>query len=556
MFLPISKQFASAEERAKVLVICTTKEDELGENERALDMLISHFATDITFMNSNEVTEKDVKDVTHLFYYGLTPVELPKTFETLFDDYKGAFIAIGYNSEQLGDHFSFIDPKHERGIDQLSLTNNPEQFLEDVPQEIIDLRLNEDVDILIEGKKKDAQVSYPVMVQKNDHYYYGIDTIWADEVILFGEVLHDVFEVAHDDKHPAYIRLEDVHPLVDPKNVEEIAEVLKEKDIPYMIAVIPVYTDPNTGEEFHFSDSPKLLKLLKQMQKDGASILLHGYTHQFRSSETGEGFEFWDVESNTPIYAPADEPITLKEESEFASNAAYQAYLNELKAFEKQYIEEKLTKGIQELVNYGLYPLAFEAPHYTMSQNGYEVVSEYFSMYVGQTQLSDDNWEVMDSTPYITSPTFLHGMELLPETIGYVNPEDPQSIAKMMDNAERMNKTKDSVIAGFYHPYLGVEGFEQLLHQMERQPNIEWINLKEKDVWVKADKVDIYTENGVINVDVNRSKMAFSSWDFLSYHFFKWSTAFAWGLSVVGTVAVLAFIIFTYANYHRRKTVE
>ena len=31
------------------------------------------------------------------------------------------------------------------------------------------------------------------------------------------------------------------------------------------------------------------------MQDDGAAIIMHGYTHQFYDSETGEGFEFWDV---------------------------------------------------------------------------------------------------------------------------------------------------------------------------------------------------------------------------------------------------------------------
>ena len=88
-----------------------------------------------------------------------------------------------------------------------------------------------------------------------------------------------------------------------------------------MVAVIPIYTDPESGETHTFADSPELLKTLKEMQRDGGSIVLHGYTHQFRSSETGEGFEFWDVENNTPIYSPADEPFILQKEENFASKA-------------------------------------------------------------------------------------------------------------------------------------------------------------------------------------------------------------------------------------------
>ena len=65
--------------------------------------------------------------------------------------------------------------------------------------------------------------------------------------------------------------------------------------MPYMITVIPVYKDPDTGKIIHLKDKPELVDLLRSMQDDGAAIIMHGYTHQFYDSETGEGFEFWDV---------------------------------------------------------------------------------------------------------------------------------------------------------------------------------------------------------------------------------------------------------------------
>src|SRR5690625_1875509 len=146
-----------------------------------------------------------------------------------------------------------------------------------------------------------------------------------------------------------------------------------------MIAVIPVYTNPITKKRYHFSDSPKLLKTLKFMQENGGSVVLHGYTHQFRGSETGEGFEFWDVEHQMPIYhGPADEVVQRTAE-DFEHQADYEAYMDENKKFEREYIESRLTRGVQELANYKIYPLAFEAPHYTMSQHGYDVVSDMFS---------------------------------------------------------------------------------------------------------------------------------------------------------------------------------
>lgn len=66
-----------------------------------------------------------------------------------------------------------------------------------------------------------------------------------------------------------------------------------------MMTVIPVYKDPDTGKTVHLKDKPELVDLLRSMQDDGAAIIMHGYTHQFYDSETGEGFEFWDVKQTS-----------------------------------------------------------------------------------------------------------------------------------------------------------------------------------------------------------------------------------------------------------------
>src|SRR5690606_16106585 len=100
--------------------------------------------------------------------------------------------------------------------------------------------------------------------------------------------------------------------------------------------------------------------------------------------------------------------------------------------------------------------------HYTMSQNGYEVVSDYFTTYVGQVQLSDKDWEIMKTSPHISSPSFLHGMTLLPETLGYVEPDNRDAINEMIQNAEDYMFVRDGMVAGFYHPYLGVDRFKEL----------------------------------------------------------------------------------------------
>ncbi|MCM3067542.1 polysaccharide deacetylase family protein [Priestia flexa] len=551
----ISTAVAKGEDEPKVLVIYTTKDGEINEQHRYLDMLIGHFASDIRFISSDEVEQNDLISVTHLFYYGQFSTKLPPKFLTILDDYDGAFVAIGYNSDMLGDQFDFLMPKHEVLIDQISLTSS-NGSLDISLSNVVHFDTDDESEILINGRMKDEGVDYPVMVKAERNYYYAFDSFDSTQAILFAEMLHVVFEVDHEEKYSGYIRLEDVHPLVDPKPLREIAEILKEKNIPYMVAVIPIYTNQSTGRRMTFADSPQLLKVLKQIQKDGGSIVLHGYTHQFRTSETGEGFEFWDVENNRPIYAPEDQKLTLKDEQDFSSKKEYKKYISELKAYEREYTETKINKGIDELVKYGLYPLAFEAPHYTMSQHGYQILSEYFSTYVGQVQLSDKDWRIMDTSPYITSPSFLHGMELLPETMGYVRPDDPESVHKMMENTDRMGLIRDGMFAAFYHPYLGVERFQELIAELEELPNVSWIDLRERDIWVKGENVSIQTENGEIITEVNYLKVIFSSLDAPLYYLGRFVGYISFGIVFVGSVAVCMFIVFTIRLKRRNKQTE
>ena len=542
-------------EKPQVLVIHTTKDGQINEELRYLDLLLGHFSSNIRFISSDEVEKSDLESVSHLFYFGQYSTRLPPEFLTMFDEYEGTFVAIGYNAEFLGDKFEFLNIEHEVTIDQIFLTGSNEG-LNIVESNIVQVETTGNSEVLMYGRLNDEQVKHPVMIREGNNYYYAFDSFDSRQAILFAELLHDVFEQDHEMTYTGYIRLEDVHPLVDPKPLKEIAQILKEKDIPYMVAVIPIYTNQTTGKQLTFADSPELVKVLKQIQKDGGSIVLHGYTHQFRSSETGEGFEFWDVENNTPIYAPADHEFDLKDETDFSSKKEYEAYIEELQAFEREYTEYKINQGIEELTKYGLYTLTFEAPHYTMSQHGYQILSNYFSTYVGQVQLSDEDWEIMDTSPYITSPSFLNGMELLPETMGYVLPHDKNSIQRMIENTERIGLIRDGMFAAFYHPYLGVERFEKLLSDMEKLSNVSWIDLKKMDVWVKGDNVSIHTENGKIITDYNLLKILSSSLDAPLFYLGQFVAYTSWGVVGVGFISICAFIVFTVRLKRRNKDAE
>src|SRR5699024_5606400 len=372
----------------------------------------------------------------------------------------------------------------------------------------------------------------------------------------FSQALNTFFDIETMDKMPAYIRLEDVHPLSDPKRLMDEEEELSRRDIQYMIAVIPVYTDPDSGRRYHFEDQREVLKVLKYMQDNGGSVVLHGYTHQFRDSDRGEVFGFWDVENQMRIYHGPEEEVVQLSVDDFESQEKYEAHQSANEEYERRYIENRLTRGVQELANYGLYPLAFEAPHYTMSQNGYQVASNIFATYVGKSQLSDENWEIMDTTAYETQPTMLNGMVLLPETIGYVRPEADEQVKDMMESADFYKVVEGGMIGAFYHPYLGLEGLQEVLDEMETIENIEWIDLKKMKNTVVVDHVNIQSENGEIKAQISNLGMMRTSRDFLYYHLIEAVIVITWIIAAIGIVAVLMFLSFTFYLVVRRRRLE
>lgn len=550
----IEEEVMKVDPEVNVLVLFSTEHWEVDENIRLLDLSIGHFTNEIEYRNVHDLDQLAIEEKTHLFYYGHIEEELPAEVAELATNFEGPMLTIGYNTEQLGERYAFLTVGEKMTITELEYPGDPQKTRSIDPNIVFETILDEGTETLVEGSG--SQGRFPLIMRKEKTYYLAADSFDRPYSVYFSQMLNTFFETEPTRKTPAYIRLEDVHPLSDANRLRDAAEELAKRDIPYMIAVTPVYTDPESGRRFHFENHREVLDVLRYMQANGGSVVLHGYTHQFRGSETGEGFEFWDVENEMPIYHGPDEEVVKLSAADFQTEEEYEAFMSENKTYERQYIEERLTRGVQELVNYGLYPLAFEAPHYTMSQHGYEVTSEYFSTYVGQIQLSDERWEIMDTTPYASQPTILKGMRLLPETIGYVQPDAEEPVAGMMESADFYQVVDGGMIGAFYHPYLGLAGLQELLDEMEKIENIEWIDLKNMENTVAVEHVTIQSGEGVVKTDVNRLGLMMTSFDFINYHIKEIVILLTWIIAVIGVTAVLMFISFTIYLTGKRRRLE
>lgn len=241
--------------------------------------------------------------------------------------------------------------------------------------------------------------------------------------LVLADLLHDITGIDHQIQHPALVRIEDIHPNTDIKRFNSVVDYLYHKQIPFGIGLVPVYKNPETGEEVHLSDRPDFVAAIKDAQAKGAVIVLHGYTHQ-RVGETVVDYEFWDRDTHAP---PVDEnPVATR---------------------------ARVESAIRETAEVGIYPQIWETPHYAASDQTHDIVAEYFKAV----------WERSDAPffPYLVQLNT--GQTALPETLGYVNPSEGypgqgHSAETLLEVAAKQKVVRDGYAAFFFHPM--VEGGE------------------------------------------------------------------------------------------------
>ncbi|HZG81572.1 MAG TPA: polysaccharide deacetylase family protein [Brevibacillus sp.] len=532
-------------EEPKILVVYTTETGTVNEDVRMLDLVLGHFSSRLHYVADAELTARDLDGVDYLVYYGAFSQHLPSHTKEVIRSFTGTLLAIGKNAEQLGERFSFLTWNEQINIQMVSKPQgvDPMQLDINMPIEGVSMEQGE---VLLEGWK--GIYAYPLMMKHENTAYFASSSFSSPLSLFAAEALHDVFGIPHQTGRLALIRLEDVHPQSDPKLVLEAGSYLADKGIPYVIALIPVYTNSETKELVHLKDRPELVEVLRTLQQRGASITLHGYMHYYRDSETGEGSEFWDMENNTPISKPPEDTTPLKTRYEWSSQKEYEQYRASLEQYEETYIKSRIESGIKELTELGLVPVAFEAPHYNMSQKGYQITSRYFSYLLGQVQFNQTDWHQMGAPPYISKPAFLHGMTLLPETVGYYDPNSPTPMQDIRENARQVSFVRDGVIGMFFHPYLGVEPLKEMIAYVETLPDVTWIDVRKMAGYHVAEEAHdtavAQPEEELaqsIEAELMEKIVTFLRED-------SWTQRILWGIVALVTCMVLLFTLYTWRN--------
>ncbi|MEI7812277.1 MAG: DUF2334 domain-containing protein [Ignavibacteria bacterium] len=454
---------------------------------RQLATLLGHFNTVVTYKGDNDYKPKEMNNYDYIFYIGFyVRNQVPAKF--LDDIVKTQKPVIWLNTgmiefaerykfkEQFGFSITKIDSTTEYDIVKFNKTT----FTKGEPKcNYIEVADKKNVEVVATAYSTKKRKEAPYIVRsKNLLYFADSPFSYANETdryLLFSDMLHDILNEKHNESHSAILRIEDINATDDPDKIRDVADILSERGIPFLIGVIPFYVNPGDGTRLSLSDKPDLVDALKYAVKNGASIVMHGSTHQYHDI-TAADFEFWDSNTDKPIKGETEEGI-----------------------------RKKIEAGIQEFMKNGLYPVAWETPHYAASFLLYKTVGKYFSSAIEQ-RLAIENSEYSQYFPYIINKD-LFGQKIYPENLGYVplNKDYEASrvyVQNIIKGAKVNLNVRDGFAACFFHSFLDLNLLKELVDGV-RALGYNYIDIKDQTNWVKTKDRAILTGSQNLALTLN-----------------------------------------------------
>jgi uncharacterized protein YdaL len=456
---------------------------------REIATLLGHFKTKTTIDGVNNYKTNDINKYSYIFYIGFNPENnVPSVF--MHDVINSNIPVIWLNSgfkefcekEDVVKKYGFEVIKFDKKSEFNIVKSENKIFSKGNPAiNLIQIKNKNIVEIGATAVNSKLKTETPYYVKSGNLTYFSdlptLNSSYTDRYLLFADKLHDILNEQHTEEHKAIIRIEDITPMDNPDRLREIADILSERGIPFLVGVVPIYVNPGLDLHITLSDRPEVVDALKYMVQNGGTIVMHGVTHQYRGVSTSD-FEFWDGNSNKPI---VDEDVND--------------------------ITKKIEMGIDEFVKNGLYPLLWETPHYTASFKTYETVSKFFSACIEQ-RLAIENFDYGQYYPYIINKD-LFGQKIYPENMGYVplNPNIDSSravVSKMLKSARSLKYVRDGIACNFFHEFLNLDLLKEIVDSMLGM-GYTYLDIREQPLLVRTPNKIILSGNQSYSIAIDNS---------------------------------------------------
>jgi uncharacterized protein YdaL len=433
--------------------------------------LLGHFGT-ATAMPATKYARGDIGRHTATVYIGSTYNEpLPPA---LLDDVNAAVRPVLWLNDNIWQ-LTARDPKFVdrngwrwRGFDLAtvttvlykgaSLTRQPQNTAGIMGYTVVDPKK---VQVLAQAVRSDGS-TFPWAVRSGSLTYVGElpfpFVTEGDRYLAFCDLLFDALDPGVVERHRALVRLEDVGPTADPAILRSIADFLSSQGVPFSVALYPVYRDPKGVQhsrvptEISLHDRPTLVDTLRYMVSRGATLLLHGYTHQYATTAnpydavSGDDFEFFAAHVDKSNNVVMDGPVPGDSE---------QWALQRIDAAEAAY------KAVDLPV-----PTTFMFPANAGSAADYRAVASrfptryerslYFSGVLTGTRVDPTRY-VGQFFPYVVHDVY--GSKVIPENLGdyaptNLNNHGTRAVGDLIASARQNLVVRDGIASFYFHPYL------------------------------------------------------------------------------------------------------
>jgi uncharacterized protein YdaL len=289
-----------------------------------------------------------------------------------------------------------------------------------------------------------------------------------DRYLAYSDLLFAALAPTATVSHHALVRLEDVNPTSDPTTLRQFADYLSQQNVPFAVAVIPEYTDPNghdndgVPQTVTLSQAPEVVAALQYLQSKGGLLLQHGYTHQYStvanpySGVTGDDFEFYRSRCSTT----ANPPYTF----EPCQSTDWVILEGPLPGSSASSTASRVTTGRSLFTEAGLVaPTIFETPHYSAGAADYAGFGQVFSTRYERELLFGGLLSGTPDTAHVFGQFFpytvrdIYGGTVLPENLGNYEPttennHPPRLPADIIANAQANLVVTQGVASFFFHP--------------------------------------------------------------------------------------------------------
>lgn len=316
--------------------------------------------------------------------------------------------------------------------------------------------------------------SFPWAVRSGNLTYIGeIPLAYmgeGDRYLALADLVLNLVDPQAQASRTAAVRLEDVSPDTDPDELQASIDVMVSRGVPFQIALVPVYTDPNgyyndgQPRRLTLADTPRLVEVLKYAVAHGGTLVQHGTTHQYGqltnpySGTSTDDFEF--IRSWCTAVPDPQAPQVPCTKDTFVQIGG------RLPEDSQEWASQRIAEGREIIEEVGLpLPTVFETPHYAASDASYRGMAEHYTtrnerglFHAGLLtgRQGGDRDYVGQFFPYTVSDPY--GTDVLPENLGNYEPESfSQHPARMPADiiaAARANKVVTHANASFFfHPY-------------------------------------------------------------------------------------------------------